>query len=161
MIHQSERKNNPLQQRDLLLAYSDRRLASIKIREKKQRAQRENLLAYSDRPLDSIGLEAAIFDPREGQRYFLAEAGRRLGELLGGKPLPPPTLGRWIHKGMSGVPLEAHRLGGRWVVSEAALGRFVAAITRARVVASAPAPHGGTDQRRIERVGQELDALGI
>jgi hypothetical protein len=118
-------------------------------------------LAHSDRPLPSIGLEAEIFDPREGRHYFLAEAGRRLGELLGGKPLPPPALGRWIHKGVSGKRLEAHRLGGRWVVSEAALGRFVAAITRASFAASAPAPHGGTDQRHIERVGQELDALGI
>jgi hypothetical protein len=107
-------------------------------------------------------VEPTIFATAEGQYFPLAEAGRRLGQILGDKPLPPCTMYRWVHKGTSGFRLDAVCLGGRWYVSEAAIARFVANVTQARVGSpDRRVSPRGSSSRRAERVAHELDALGL
>jgi hypothetical protein len=60
----------------------------------------------------------------------LAVAAQIFAEFHGGKPVHVTTLARWIHKGHrlpSGarVKLEALRLGGKFLVSRAAILRFI------------------------------------
>src|SRR5215831_15466946 len=68
------------------------------------------------------------------QLLSLPQAARRLPPGRRGRPVTLSCLLRWI---LSGVPspdgqrvrLEAVRLGGRWLTSVEALGRFAAALT--------------------------------
>jgi hypothetical protein len=39
---------------------------------------------------------------------------------------------RWMRKGVAGVTLEGLFVGGRWLVSDQAIGKFVASVTQAR-----------------------------
>jgi hypothetical protein len=108
------------------------------------------------------GVDAAMLDLDEGRYYPLAEAGRRLGQLLGGRPVAPCTLYRWIDSGVSGVALNAIRVGGRWVVSDAAIRRFLAELTQVkRGIAIGAAQTNSAKQLHAEQVDRELDALGI
>lgn len=63
----------------------------------------------------------------------VAEAAARFPGARGADRLHPATITRWIMKGARAldgrrVTLEAVRLGSRWLTSEAALARFVAAL---------------------------------
>jgi hypothetical protein len=92
----------------------------------------------------------------------LAEAGRRLGRHFGDKPVAPCTMYRWVRKGVSGIKLEGVRLGGRWVVSEAALSRFVAKVTQAKTGAPVRgAMSGESNRRRDDQVSRQLEEFGI
>lgn len=61
----------------------------------------------------------------------LSDICRRLPPGAGGRPTHAATVHRWVRRGVGGVHLEAVRLGGRWVTSDEALARFVAARTGA------------------------------
>ena len=71
-----------------------------------------------------------------GNGLGLAEAARRLPPSRRGQPVSTATMTRWIVRGLIGpdgkqVYLAAARAGGRWVTTEAALRRFLAALTPA------------------------------
>jgi hypothetical protein len=107
-------------------------------------------------------LATPIFDRTEAPYHPLAEAGRRLGELLGGKSVAPCTMYRWMHKGVSGIVLEGFRVGGRWVVSDAALTRFVVQVTQAKMGApKCSVMFDVSNHRRDQQVSRRLDELGI
>jgi hypothetical protein len=71
-----------------------------------------------------------------GHGISLAEAGRRLPPSRRGQPVSSGTMSRWITDGLAGpdgkrVYLAAARAGGRWVTTQAALHRFLVALTPA------------------------------
>jgi len=92
-----------------------------------------------------------------------------LGELSRRSPVPsnPRTFARWILRGVqtadgNRVFLEAVRVGGRWMTSEAALDRFFDALTAA---ARPPLPPGQLRSptartRASEAAEAELKKLG-
>lgn len=47
-------------------------------------------------------------------------------------PLKRPTVMRWISEGCGGVRLEAVRVGGRWMLSDAAISRFLSSRNETR-----------------------------
>jgi hypothetical protein len=66
-----------------------------------------------------------VQEPIAGKYLTLAQAAR----LLPTKPAPS-TLWRWARKGVRGVHLEYRRLGGKIVVTEQAIRRFMDALTQ-------------------------------
>jgi hypothetical protein len=94
-----------------------------------------------------------------GERLIgLGEAARLLSAHVN-------SIRRWITSGgvaPSGakVKLEAVRVGGRWKTSEAAIQRFVAALTPS----TDPPPHAPSGQKRDSRAeyfGKRLREMGI
>lgn len=99
-----------------------------------------------------------------------------LAEIRAGDHLPlnalarrqrvnPATVFRWVTKGVRGpagrVYLEAVRIGSRWVTSDAAFARFVAATTPSRApVPPAPPPSPSARHAAGEAAGRQLDAAG-
>lgn len=62
----------------------------------------------------------------------LSEAARLLPNSHG-KPVSVQTIVRWIRHGKNGVKLEATRAAGEhWWTSKAAVGRFLAGLTRSQ-----------------------------
>lgn len=57
-----------------------------------------------------------------------SDARREIGQLTGKRP-DKSTLARWTHKGVSGVRLEAVRIGSQLVTSRQAIHRFICART--------------------------------
>ena len=98
----------------------------------------------------------------KGDGIGVADAAGRFPPARSGRPCHPATVTRWIIKGSrSGdgrvVRLEGKRVGGRWVTSEKAIGRF---IDRLQAPADATdVPVGPSD--RLTRVEQELTELGV
>ena len=84
----------------------------------------------------------------------LAQAAR----LLPTKPAPS-TLWRWARKGLRGIRLEYRRLGGRIVVTEDALRRFMEELTKVdhqSVPRFAERTESGSERRQMSR--EELEA---
>ena len=81
----------------------------------------------------------------------------------GASRVHPATLTRWILRGARAVDgrtvkLEAVRLGSRWLSSEAALGRFVAALGTPAGQKPARSPAART--KAADKAGAELERLG-
>ncbi len=102
-----------------------------------------------------------------GQGLSLSRAARRFPSYRAGRPINPATIWRWLQEGVRlpdgrRVRLEAARLSGRWLTSEPALERFLAAQTPA--LGDDP-PHTTATQkqrkRAAERAARELDKIGI
>jgi hypothetical protein len=97
----------------------------------------------------------------------LAAAARRFPAGRRGRPVHPATLTRWILAGVRRpggrrVRLEAVRLGGRWVTSREAIGRFVAALTPEPGPTDAPALRSPTARTRASRrADEELRRRGL
>jgi hypothetical protein len=97
----------------------------------------------------------------------LAQAARRFPPYRRGRPVNPSTIWRWCRQGVQVpgvgvVKLECVRLSGRWLTSEEAISRFVAAQTPAADTESQPPPRAPTQRRRAsERAARELDRIGI
>jgi hypothetical protein len=98
------------------------------------------------------------------RRYDLAEAAR----LFFDSPPHPASMTRWILQGIllrSGdrLKLKAERHPNRWVVTEASVRDFIAALTADRLGEPAPPPAEATAARRrvLERVDAELSRIGI
>jgi hypothetical protein len=80
------------------------------------------------------GIPQVLAEIQAGEGLSPAAAGRLFTGHRGGKSVAPSTPFRWITKGAKAadgrvVKLEAVRVGGRWLTSRAAVGRFVAALT--------------------------------
>jgi hypothetical protein len=93
----------------------------------------------------------------------LAQAARLFPPNRQGKPVHVTTLQRWVLDGIRGVHLEAARAGGRWVTSREAVARFLAALTAGHLSqpAAVTRPDGSAEQRRHERVEEQLSKLGV
>jgi hypothetical protein len=98
-----------------------------------------------------------------------AAVSRQLGPGRDDRPVAPSTIVRW---GLRGVPLRdgsrlrlpMRRLPGGWRIAQADLDEFIANLTADRLGQPAPAtpPRAPSARdRENERVGRELDALGI
>ncbi len=108
---------------------------------------------------------AVIPEIAAGQGITLSQAARRLPSNRGGRPVHISCVLRWISNGVrlgDGriVRLEAARVAGRWLTSEAALQRFIAAQNPGAI--SAPTIRTPTQrQRASERAARELEKIGI
>jgi hypothetical protein len=97
----------------------------------------------------------------------LAEAARLIPPARGGKRTHLSTLLRWILTGCTGpggetVRLEGQRLGSRWVTSQEAIQRFMAALTPHLGTNPGPAPRTSAQRRRsAERAERDLGRIGI
>jgi hypothetical protein len=97
----------------------------------------------------------------------LAQAARRFPPARLGRPVSASTVWRWCRKGVrlrSGVVvrLECVRVGGRWLSSTQALGRFAARQTPALEDNPPPPSRSpGRRQRDSERAGEALERLRI
>ena len=97
----------------------------------------------------------------------LAQAARRFPPARLGRPVNSSTVWRWARKGakvpgVGIVRLECVRVSGRWLTSEEAISRFVAAQTPQGDSDARPVPRTPTQrQRASERAARELDRIGI
>jgi hypothetical protein len=77
------------------------------------------------------------------------------------------TVLRWVVKGVQGpngkiVRLEALRVGGRWITSHEAIGRFAERLTPAFAAKPEAVPRSAGRQRRAaERAGRKLERFRI
>jgi hypothetical protein len=100
-----------------------------------------------------------------GEGVSLSQAARRLPSNRGGRPVHTSCILRWISGGIRladgrVVRLEAARVAGRWLTSEGALQRFIAAQTPdTSPIPSIRTP--GQRRRASERAARALDKLGI
>src|SRR5260370_34497545 len=96
----------------------------------------------------------------------LAQAARRLPAGRLDRPVSPETLTRWIIKGVP-LPdgrvdkLDGVRLGSRWITSEEAVARFVAAQTPDVDRAMDPPKPVRPNDRAAARAGERLKVIGI
>jgi hypothetical protein len=98
----------------------------------------------------------------------LSAAGRLFPGHRGGKSVAPSTVFRWVTKGLRTtagrvVRLEAARVGGRWLTSNPALARFVAALTKDAVPTESPLtpPCNPSARHRASRnAGAALESMG-
>jgi hypothetical protein len=101
-----------------------------------------------------------------GSGLSLAQAARRFPSFRGGRPCNPSTVFRWATTGIVAqdgkrIRLEAARLNGRYLTTEAAIARFIAAQTPVRND-DAPLPQTPAEHHRgAERTRRELDRIGI
>jgi hypothetical protein len=104
-----------------------------------------------------------------GDVVTLLELARRGPLTRGGKQLHVATITRWVLEGVRAadgrrVRLEAVRLGGRWVTSEAAYRRFLDAQTPELNTDSTPTPKARSLTQRAraaDMAGRELARMGI
>lgn len=82
----------------------------------------------------------------------LAKAARLLPADAQGRRVNPQTVWRWHRVGVSGVTLEAIKIGRRVFTSKAALDRFI------RATSGAPAASDPTEGRTEERAPRHRDA---
>jgi hypothetical protein len=104
-----------------------------------------------------------------GEGLGLSAAGRLFPAHRGEGTVDPSTVFRWVTKGTKTadgrkVKLEAVRVGGRWLTSRAAVGRFVAALTVAADPTVATPPQSTraptARQKASERAARELERMG-
>lgn len=84
-----------------------------------------------------------------------AELAKTLPSRREGRPVHPSTIHRWRNTGLSGVKLEAVRVGGAWCTSWEAFSEFCAQLTAAETgeddfcvtASSQHAQHRAADQR--------------
>lgn len=102
-----------------------------------------------------------------GLGLSLVEAAHRVPAYRPGKATHAATIWRWVLTGIrlpdgSRLHLEACRLGGRWLTSEAAISRFIAAQTPATSTAPTPPVHTPRQrQRSATKASERLDRIGI
>lgn len=111
-------------------------------------------------------MSAILSEIAAGLGLSLAQAARRLPSTRLGKPVSPSCLWRWVHDGITlsdgrCVRLEAARLAGRWLTTEAAIERFLAAQTPATDAPPVSVRTPTQRQRASDRAAKELESLGI
>lgn len=117
-------------------------------------------------------MTAAIVSPilseiASGLGLSLAQAGRRFPPSRLSRPVSPSCVWRWVHDGVrlpdgSVVRLEAARLSGRWLTSEPAIERFIAAQTPAIDTPAPMTPRTPTRRHRdAAAAARELEKLGL
>jgi hypothetical protein len=98
-----------------------------------------------------------------GQGLSLTQAARRFPPHRRNRPVCASTIWRWVHDGVrvpdgQVVRLEAARVCGRWLTSEPALQRFIAAQTPKTGGPVSPARRTPTmRQRAIQRAVRKLE----
>ncbi len=115
-------------------------------------------------------VQPVLAEIKAGEGLSLSAAGRLFPGHRGGKSVDPSTVFRWVTKGTrthggSAVKLEAARVGGRWLTSQGAVARFVAALTEAAnptsTTAAAPATRTPVARSRaVEKAVATLKAMG-
>jgi hypothetical protein len=114
-------------------------------------------------PVDSPSVLSEIV---AGQGIALSAAARRLPPTRQGRPVATTTLWRWACHGARSpdgrlVKLEIARAGCRWLTSESALLRFLAALQPlAAGTEAAPKKHGRA-AAALAKAQAELSAAGI
>ncbi len=102
-----------------------------------------------------------------GLGLSLTQAARRIPSNRGGRPVHTSCLLRWVRSGIRltdgrTIRLEAARLAGRWLTTESAIARFLAAQTPHFETAPAFTLRTPTQRRRAsERAARELSKIGI
>ena len=102
-----------------------------------------------------------------GRGLSLSQAARRFPSARLGRPVHSSCVWRWMREGVRlpdgrTIRLECARVAGRWLTSEPALERFLAAQTPATDSAPMPTPRTPTSRRRAsERAAAELEQIGI
>jgi hypothetical protein len=108
-----------------------------------------------------------IHDLTQETLLSLAQAARRFPPYRLGRPVSPSCVWRWCRHGVKVpgfgvVKLECIRVSGRWLTSEQAISRFVAAQTPPDKIEATPTPRTPTQrQRASEKAARELDRIGI
>jgi hypothetical protein len=102
-----------------------------------------------------------------GQGLSLCQAARRFPPARRDRPVSPSCVWRWMREGVrlpSGerLRLEGCRVSGRWLTSEPALMRFLAAQQTGDTTATPTSTRTlGQRQRRSERAAAELHKFGL
>jgi hypothetical protein len=118
-------------------------------------------------PFEEAARRAGPTESGVGDRpsYFLAELAKLLPRGRDGRPVHVSTIHRWILRGLRTpegvIRLEATRVGGRWMVSEAGLRQFTERLTHARRSQQSATPATERRSVRAERTEAELRALGF
>ena len=92
---------------------------------------------------------------------FLSDVPKHIPRGKNGRPTHLSTVVRWKDRGIRGVRLEAVRLGGRWVTSLQALGRFVANVTATASPTLPPVTAPGTFRQQAGQDERALDRDGF
>ena len=98
-----------------------------------------------------------------GGGLSLSAVGRQFPAHRGEGTVNPSTVFRWAMSGAKAadgrrVKLEVARVGGRWLTSKAAVGRFVAALSSTgQDEANTPSRTPAARQKASEEAGAELD----
>lgn len=109
---------------------------------------------------------SVLVEIQTGHGMALSTAGRRFPGVRGNAGVDPSTVFRWVTQGTkatdgSRVKLEAVRVGGRWLTSDQAIARFVAALTGGATAAETPAPRQpSARQRSSEAAAKQLEQMG-
>jgi hypothetical protein len=112
----------------------------------------------------SEGVSQVLTEIQSGDGLSLSAAGRLFPGHRGGASVDPSTVFRWVTKGTRttggrAVKLEAARVGGRWLTSRGAVGRFVAALTEAAIPSAPPAPVTRAPTARARATKRAVAAL--
>jgi hypothetical protein len=101
-----------------------------------------------------------------GHARSLAQVAKLVPAGRGGRPTSPTTVWRWSRAGVKTadgrtVRLETMRIGGRYVTTEQALRRFLAAQQDAPATPAQTAPQATRRADDAAKVSRQLDAIGI
>jgi len=101
-----------------------------------------------------------------GNGLSLAQAAKRFPPYRRGRPCSPSTVFRWCASGVIApdgrrVRLEAARLNGRYLTSEPAIARFIAAQTPDEESTPRLRKTPARRRREAERARRELDKLRL
>lgn len=114
----------------------------------------------------SVSAPQVLAEIQAGHGLGVGAAGRKFPGQRGNKSTDPVTIWRWITQGAKGpdgvtrIKLEAVRVGGRWLTSEQAIGRFVAALT-GTANQPTPAPRAPAERRRASAAAaRRLEKIG-
>ena len=118
---------------------------------------------------DPVSVPDVLAEIRSGGGLSLSSAGRLFPGHRGGKHVDPSTTFRWVTRGLRTpagrvVKLDAVRVGGRWLTSNPAVARFVAALTGdATPAVESPTPPTRTPDARSRAAAKAaaiLDSMG-
>jgi len=103
----------------------------------------------------------------QGHGKALSQIARLFPSARRGRPMTFSAVLRWVLDGVPGpsgerIRLDAARVSGRWLSSQAAVSRFVAAQTPSLDADPPTTPRAPAARRRAsERAAAELEARGI
>ena len=111
--------------------------------------------------------ETLLQEIEAGEGEYLTQAASRIPSVRQGKRTTLSCILRWVLNGARSpdgqiVPLEAVRLGGRWVTSREALQRFAERLTpQTSDTQASPARTPRQRRRAAEIAAKELEKMGI
>jgi len=101
-----------------------------------------------------------------GDGISCAQAAKRIPSYRAGRPCNPSTIFRWAACGIKlpdgrKIHLEAARLNGRWITTQAAIERFLSAQAPTARTASATPCKPARRGKQQAGIAAELDRIGI